>query len=149
MRRSVVTALALGALVIPSVGFAQTQYGTAAEAKAMLDKVVVAMKADPTKTVADINSGTYRDRDLYPFCAGPDGKTVAHPDATRRGMVQADNKDAAGTAYGAEMVKAEEGKIKEVSYVFPRPGDADKKPVQKIALVTKVNNHVCGVGYYK
>ena len=57
--------------------------------------------------------------------------------------------DTAGKAYGAEIMKvAAEGKIAEVSYMFPRPG-ADKTPVQKVAFVTKVGDQVCLVGYYK
>ena len=32
--------------------------------------------------------------------------------------------------------------------MFPRPG-ADKTPVQKVSLVTKVDDLVCLVGYYK
>jgi hypothetical protein len=43
---------------------------------------------------------------------------------------------------------AEEGKVAEVSYMFPRPG-SDTTPVAKVALVTKVADQVCAVGYYK
>ena len=117
----------------------------------MLERVVVSMKANPAKTIAQINKGEggFRDRDLYPFCAGPDGKNVAHPDPTRIGLVQRDLRDIAGNPYGAEFVKvAEEGKIAEVSYLFPRPGP-DRTPVPKVTLVTNVGDHVCGVGYYK
>jgi hypothetical protein len=32
--------------------------------------------------------------------------------------------------------------------MFPRPG-SDTTPVPKVALVTKVTDHVCAVGYYK
>ena len=33
--------------------------------------------------------------------------------------------------------------------MFPRPG-ADKTPVQKVSLVTRVSDDLgCGVGYYK
>ena len=57
--------------------FAQ-QPGTAVEAKAMLEKVVTDMKANKAKTLQDITAGTYNDKDLYPFCGGPDGKLTAH-----------------------------------------------------------------------
>ncbi|HKF96244.1 MAG TPA: cache domain-containing protein, partial [Gammaproteobacteria bacterium] len=110
----------------------------------------VAMKADPAKTIARINKGDveFKDRDIYPSCAGPDGKNVAHPDSTI-GLVQKGIKDATGKPYGAEFASvASEGKISEVSYMYPRPG-ADTAPVQKVAFVTKVANHVCLVGYYK
>src|SRR5688572_13237417 len=109
----------------------------------MLEKVVVSIKADPARTIAQINKGEggFRDRDLYPFCAGPDGKVVAHPDPSRIGLVLRDNKDAAGKLYGAEFTRvAEEGKFAEVDYVFPRPGP-DKTPVPKSSFVTKVAGH--------
>jgi hypothetical protein len=43
---------------------------------------------------------------------------------------------------------AAEGKIAEVSYMWPRPG-ADTTPVQKVSYVTKVADQICGVGHYK
>ena len=153
LARSIKSVIALGVLVAPIAGFAleQSQFGTAAEARAMLERVVTSMKADPTKTIAQNNKGEggFKDRDLYPFCAGPEGKNVAHPDPTRIGLVQRDLRDIAGNPYGAEFVKvAEEGRIAEVSYLFPRPGP-DRTPVPKVALVTKVGDHICAVGYYK
>jgi hypothetical protein len=139
-------------LAVSGAAFAQGQFGTAADAKAMLEKVVAAMKADPAKTIAEINKGAgggFMDRDIYPTCAGPDGRNVAHPDASRIGLVQKDIKDATGKAYGAEFAQvAAEGKFAEVTYMFPRPG-TDKTPVQKVAFVTKVADHVCIVGYYQ
>ena len=57
-------------------------------------------------------------------------------------------KDKTGKAMGEEMLKvAQEGKVAEVSYMWPRPGGTD--PVQKVTYVTKVADQVCGVGYYK
>lgn len=126
-------------------------HGTAAEAKAMLEKTVAAIKADKAKALAMINKGEagFKDRDLYPACSGLDGKVTAHPDKTRIGMDRNTMKDDTGKAYGAEIMKvAQEGKIGEVSYRFPRPG-ADKTSVEKIAYVTRVGDQVCLVGYYK
>jgi hypothetical protein len=149
-RRSLVTAISAVALIFSTTAYAQkAEFGTADEAKAMLETVVAGMKADPAKTIGQINKGELRDRDLYPTCAGPDGKNVAHPDATRIGLVQKDIKDVTGKPYGAEFAAvAAEGKVAEVSYMFPRPGP-DRTPVQKIGLVTKVSGHVCIVGYYR
>jgi len=138
-------------LVVSAAHAQKAEFGTAAEAKAMLDKTVAAIKADKGKALAMINKGEggFRDRDLYPACSGLDGKVTAHVDPTRIGMDRNTMKDNTGKPYGAEIMKvAEEGKIKEVSYMFPRPG-ADKKPVQKVAYVTKVGDQVCLVGYYK
>jgi hypothetical protein len=146
------TAIAAVSAIPGIAAYAQkAEFGTPAEARAMLEKVVVGMKADTAQTLAQISKGEggFKDRDLYPYCVGPDGKYAAHPTASRIGLVQKDVKDKNGKAYGEEMQKvAEEGKIAEVSYVFPRPG-GDGSPAPKVGLVTKVAGYVCVVGYYK
>ena len=127
---------------------AQAQYGTAAEAKAMLEKAVGAIKADKAKALGMFakGEGGFKDRDLYPFCGGPDGNFTAHPSLVGKSLK--DLKDKAGKALGAEMYQvAQQGKISEVSYMWPRPGGTD--PVQKVSFVTKVTDQVCAVGYYK
>jgi hypothetical protein len=139
------------AAITPTTAYVQNaSLGTPAEAKAMLEKVVISMKADPAKTVTQINrgEGDFRDRDLYPTCAGPDGKNIAHPDPARIGLVQRDIKDVTGKLYGAEFASAVEGEFTEVTYMYPRPGE-DKRPVEKVGLVTKVAGYTCVVGYYK
>jgi polar amino acid transport system substrate-binding protein len=124
-------------------------FGTPAEARAMLLKVVAGMKADKTKTLTQISKGEggFKDRDLYPYCIGPDGKYVAHPDPSRIGLVYKDVRDKSGRAYGEEVSRrAVEGKIGEVHYIFPRPTDGT--PTPKVGLFTRVADHICVVGYY-
>jgi len=130
-----------------SAAFA-ADYGTAAEARAMLEKAVAELKKDKAGALAKFNKGEggFRDRDLYPFCAGPNGIITAHP--TQVGKNLKEIKDKNGKPFGEEMYRvAEEGKIKEVTYLWPRPGSTE--PVQKVSYVTKVDDQVCGVGYYK
>lgn len=140
------------AMVLPlllSVGSVwAADYGTAAEAKAMLDKVVADLKKDKAKALAMFTKGEggFKDRDLYPFCGGPDGNFTAHPTLTGKSLK--DLKDKAGKPIGEEMYKvAQEGKISEVAYMWPRPGQTE--PTPKVAYVTKVGDQVCAVGYYK
>lgn len=124
------------------------EYGTAAEAKAMLEKVVAAVKADKSKALEAFTKGEggFKDRDLYPGCGDPSGNFSAHPSLVGKSLK--DLKDKAGKALGAEMYDvAREGKISEVSYMWPRPGSTD--PVQKVSFVTKIGDQVCYVGYYK
>ncbi len=124
------------------------EFGTAAEAKALLQKAVAAVKADKPGALAKFTKGEagFKDRDLYPFCGGPDGNFTAHP--TLAGKSLKGLKDKAGKALGEEIYKAaQEGKISEVAYMWPRPGS--DKPVQKVTFVTKVSDQVCAVGYYK
>jgi Single Cache domain 2 len=152
LRSVVVSGTALVALAMAAAAQAQKpQFGSAAEAKALLEKTVAALKADKPGTIAAINKGDgqFVDRDLYPACAALDGKVVAHPDASRIGLNRNDMKDASGTAYGPMLQKsAEEGKISELPYMYARPG-TDKTPIPKVSYVTKVVDLVCLVGYYK
>ena len=136
------------ALSLAQVAIGQQQFGTALEARAMLERVVAGIKSDPAATILQINKGDakFSDRDLYPTCAGPDGKMVANPNPARLGIVQKDSKDASGKPYGEELAKAQDGVVSEVSYMSPRPG-ADKTPVPKIAFVTKTAGYICLVGY--
>lgn len=123
-------------------------FGTAAEARAMLDKAVAAVKADKAKALGQFakGEGGFKDRDLYPFCGGPDGNFSAHPTLTGKSLK--DLKDKAGKALGEAIYQtAAEGKVGEVGYMWPRPGSTE--PVQKLSYVTKVGDQVCAVGYYK
>jgi hypothetical protein len=146
--------LLLTLLVVPmlsSAAFAQSQFGSPAEARAMLDKAVAALRADKIKALDMFTKGEggFKDRDLYVACAGADGKVTAHIDQTRIGMDRNSMKDPTGKPFGQEVQQvAAEGKVAEVTYMFPRPG-ADKTPVQKVAFVTKVGDQICAVGYYK
>ena len=148
MKKTFGLALALPALLLAGSVWA-ADYGTPAEAKAMLEKVVAGIKKDKAKTLEEITKGEdgFKDRDLYPYCGGPDGKFTAHPKLV--GQSLKDFKDKAGKAVGEEVYKvAQEGKISEVTYMWPRPGP-DTTPVEKVAYVTKIGDEVCAVGYYK
>ena len=148
MLLAAVPAAALAAIVPATAQ--QAQFGSAAEARAMVDKAVAAVRADKAKALAAFNAGSdgFRDRDLYPFCANAsDGVFTAHP--TLRGTQIRDLKDAAGTAFGEQILRAgtAEGQVNEVAYSFPRPGTTT--PAPKVSYVTKVADQVCAVGYYK
>ncbi|MFO1152227.1 MAG: cache domain-containing protein [Rhodospirillales bacterium] len=135
-----------------SAALAAGDYGTPAEAKAMLEKAVAALKADKAKALAEFTAGTggFKDRDLYPFCGGPDGNFTAHPKLVGQSMRNLMDKSTPPIAIGEEFYKnAQEGKFSEVTYMWPRPGDPEAKPVQKVVFITKVGDQVCGVGYYK
>jgi signal transduction histidine kinase len=125
------------------------QFGTADEAKAMLENAVVAVKDDKTKALDMFNKGEggSRDRDLYVFCANAsDGTLTAHP--TMKGEHLQEIKGKKGFPLGQEMMQnATEGTIKEVTYWWPRPGT--DKPLEKTSFYTKVGDQICGVGYYK
>jgi signal transduction histidine kinase len=146
-RFAMLLALVTLLLSITSPVFAGS-FGTAEEAKAMLEKAVAAIKANKAEALAQFakGEGGFKDRDLYPFCGGADGNFTAHPSLVGKSLKGL--KDKAGKALGEEIyATAKEGAIGEVAYMWPRPGSTD--PVQKISYVTKVDDQVCAVGYYK
>jgi signal transduction histidine kinase len=124
------------------------EFGSADEAKAMLENAVIALKTDKADALRQISAGTtgFRDRDLYPFCVGPDGNFSAHPALV--GQSLKDLTDKSGKSLGQEMYEAaREGRISRVDYVWPHPGMAT--PVAKAIYVTRVDDQVCAVRYYK
>ena len=153
MTRKLAFAIGLSAVValsLPvSVLSAQAQYGTEPEAKAMLEKAVVALKADKAKALEMFNKGEggFKDRDLYVWCANvSDGVLTAHP--YLKGEFLQDIVGKKGYPLGKEIMKnAAEGEIKQVSYWWPRPGS--DKALEKHTYYTSVVGQNCGVGYYK
>ena len=148
IRKLALAGLYAVALWIPAL--AETgEFGTADEARAMLEKAVAAVKVDKTKALAMFNSaeGGFRDRDLYVFCVNAsDGVETAHP--THKGLKLREMKDVNGFAFGEEIMNtAKVGEISEVAYMWPRPNS--DTPAEKITFVTQVDDQICGVGYYK
>ncbi len=144
MVKGVLAFVILGAALLAHAA----DFGSAAEARAMLDKAAAALKADKATALAQFTKGEggFKDRDLYPFCGGPDGTFTAHPTLVGKSLKEL--KDKTGKPLGEEIYKAaKEGKVSEVSYMWPRPGTTE--PVQKVSFVTKVGDQVCAVGYYK
>ena len=126
------------------------QFGTAEEAKAMLERAVAAVKEDKAKAIDMFNKGEdgFKDRDLYVFCANAsDGIVTAHPYG-QRGKQLREIFGKKGYPLGQEiMQKATEGTMREVTYWWPRPGT--DTPLEKTAFYTKAGDQICGVGYYK
>jgi hypothetical protein len=152
-----IAAASVALLALSPTGFAQQQYGSRDEAKAMLLKAVAAVKADKTKALDMFNKGEggFLDRDLYPFCSNlSDGKNVAINNNNAKQLLGVDArtlKDPTGKEFGKELYAAGQksaGEITEVSYMFVRPGP-DTKPVAKVSFVANAGDIYCGVGYYK
>jgi signal transduction histidine kinase len=152
-----VFALAAGAALFAATASAQmmAHQGTAADAKAMLEKTVAAIKADKAKALDEINKAEngFMVGDIYPFCFNlSDGVNVAVASPNAKALIGKDVrtfKDATGDNFGARIyAAAKEGQVNEVSYMFPKPGP-DKTPAAKVSFVTAVAGLGCGVGYYK
>ena len=71
MSKRFIASLSVAAIALAAgSAYSQTQFGTAAEARAMEEKAVTEMKANEAAAIEKFNSGTggFRDRDLYVFC---------------------------------------------------------------------------------
>src|SRR5262245_38671362 len=152
MARNLSIVIAQAAILLSfslSARAAEAQFGTEAEARAMLDRSVAALKENKERALEMFNKGErgFSDRDLYVFCANAsDGILTAHP--YRKGENLKDIVGKKGFPLGKEIMRtATEGKIKEVTYWWPRPGS--EKALEKHTFYTQVTGQNCGVGYYK
>jgi cytochrome c len=150
MLRKLLIAVAAGAAVA-TAALAQGQFGSAAEAKAMLEKAVAELKSNEAAALAKFNKGEggFKDRDLYVFCYDMTTvKFTAHVNQALLGTDVKAIKEKDGSPLGEKVFNATKpGTIATVSYNFPKPGTTD--PVPKESYVTQIGNQGCGVGYYK
>jgi signal transduction histidine kinase len=148
LRNLLVAAVLSAAFCGPALS--QGQYGTAAEARAMLDRAASELKANEAAALARFNKGEagFKDRDLYVFCFDmTTGKFTAGVQPLIGTDVKA-LKEKDGSPLGEKVLAAaKEGVVTTLAYNFPKPGTAD--PVPKESYITRVGNQGCGVGYFK
>jgi len=128
------------------------QYGTAAEAEAMVKKAISYIKANG-KDVAfrELSNpkGQFIDRDLYIFVYDLNGKCVAH--GFNQKMIGKDlleMKDTDGKFYVKERIEIAKTKGKGwQDYKFTDP--VSKKIEQKSAYVERLDDLIVGCGIYK
>jgi hypothetical protein len=156
MFRTCITGAVSAAVVALSTGaFAQPgQFGSAAEARAMEERVITELKANETAALAKFNKadGGFRDRDLFVFCFNTTtGIFSATPFPALMGTDNRLLKEKDGSPLGQKIFDAvnaaREGTIVTVSYNFPKANTTN--PVPKESYVARVGNTACGVGYYK
>jgi hypothetical protein len=127
----------------------RNEFGTPQEAKAMLDRAVIEIRADKLKAIDKFNHNdiAFRDRDLFVFCfnAG-DGRFTAHEAMVSHNVKTLRDKD--GTPFGEQMYdEAWEEAVTEVVYLSPVPGSI--KQTSKSAFITRIGDQVCGVSVYR
>jgi len=148
-----VSAIAALALLFGAGLSGAQQSGTAAEAKAMLERAVAALKANEATALSefDKNNKQFRDRDLYVFCVNmSDGKITASANPALVGTdiraLKAKD-DPIGQRIYDTIQGSSAGSVVTVDYNFPKPGTTEYVPKQ--SFVTKISGQGCGVGYYK
>ena len=136
------------ALLVVSTTIWAADFGTAEEAKAMLERALAAVKEDKAKALDMFNKGEggFKDRDLYVFCGNAsDGIVTAHPYLDKQ---LRDIKGKYGVPFGETIMQnATEGTITETTYRWPWP-NADEL-FEKTTFYKKAGDQICGVGYYK
>jgi len=144
--------LAAVALSIGASTALVAEFGTAAEAKALLERAVTARKASSAD--ADVkfseSDGEFRDRDLHVYCFdSTTGEFTAHVDSSLLGTDIRTIKEKDGSPLGQKIFDAaqKERTISTVRFKFPKPGGTE--PVPKETYVTRVGHESCGVSYYK
>ncbi len=153
LREVLIGAAAAVAVTASTAAFGQkAEYGSAAEAKAMLEKAVAALKANEADALAELNKadGQFRDRDLYVFCfekgAGKFTSAPVHPWLMGTDIRALKEKD--GSPLGQKLYDAaKEGLIATVDYNYARPCGTD--PTPKETYITCVGDQCCGCGYWK
>ncbi|MDJ0957388.1 MAG: YHS domain-containing (seleno)protein [Arenicellales bacterium] len=136
------------AVIMNSITVYASEFGTPEEARAMLERAVAALQKDKSAALEAFNKkdGGYRDRDLYVFCAGPDGIFSAHPRGAGKWNMRA-FVDLSGKPVGEEVYEvARKNHFSEVAYLVVR--GEEPGPRKKTSLITKVDDQVCGVGYF-
>ena len=135
--------------------FAEPQLASPADGKAMLERVIAALKANEAaalKAFNDEKNKEFRDRDLYVYCFSlPDGNITAYQSPVMIGTNVKElkippNNPVGQRAYDA-VAKASEGEIVSFTYDFPKPGI--KTPAPKETLEARVGKQACGVSYFK
>ena len=148
-------ALVVGFAVIQvlstAASVAAADFGSAEEAKAMLEKAVAAVKEDKAKALDMFNKGEggFKDRDLYVWCANASDGIITATPYWNRGKQVRDIEGKHGAPFGETIMQnATEGPIKVTTYWFPRHGGTSEV-LEKTVFYTKAGDQICAVGYYK
>lgn len=153
MRGLLTTSALLLGLSAPLAFADGASHGSAAEAKAMVERAAAYLQAVGAEKAftafMDPANKDFHDRDLYVFVRSMDGNTVAHGvNKAMIGRTSLESKDADGKLYNkAIMETAIKNGSGWVDYRWANP--VDRKIEQKSSFVEKVGDYVIGAGFYK
>ena len=127
-------------------------FGTEEEATNMLERAVNLINYNKiyALNIFTERTGGFDFKDLYPFCADNSGILTGHPFNVGFDLLTFIDSD--GKNVGKEFLQvAQVGKINKVTFKITYPKDTIKtkdKEYEKTALVTKVGDQICAVGYH-
>ncbi len=144
-------ALATVFLMLTAASAIAQSFGSAEDARAMLDRAVAALKSDEAKALRefnDVDNKEFHDRDLYVSCFNiADGIFTAAPSAMLGTDIRIYNvgDDPIGQKAFDAVQGAPEGNVVTMDFNFPKAG----KPAVKQSLETRIGDQGCAVSYYK
>ncbi len=154
MKKLIATVVGVSFLMLIGVNtaLAAAQFGTAAEAEALVKKAVQLIKSEgKEKAFAELNNpkGKFVDRDLYIFVYDMSGKCVAHGFNSKMiGKELIEMKDTDGKFFVKERIEIAKTKGKGwQDYKFTDP--LTKKIEPKTAYVERLDDLIVGCGVYK
>ena len=142
------------ALLCNSLSPGAEQFGTADDAKAMLERAVEALKADKAaalKAFNDEKNKHFRDRDLYVFCFSlPDGNFTAYESPLLLGTNVRELKLPPNDLIGQRAYDESPTPPKELSlrWATTSRSPEPKAPRHKQSLEVHIGNQGCGVAYF-
>ena len=147
-----VFAATLIVFMVVGLAYAQSQLGSADEAKVLMKKAVTYLKANgKDKAFAAFNDkkGEFVNKDLYIFVLDLNGKILSHgANAALIGKDMMGTKDKTGQLFIKKMVDLANAKGKgEVEYYWDNP--VTKKLALKVSILEKVGDVIVACGYYK
>jgi hypothetical protein len=154
MIKAICASLCVCVGLLGGAAFAADRFASADDGKAMLERAVTALKADPKAALKQFNdekNKQFRDRDLFVFCFSlPDGNFTAFQSPVMLGTdvreLKYQDEPIGQHAYDA-VATAPEGDFVTIEYNFPKPGT--KTAATKQSLEARVGNEACGVTYFK
>ena len=125
--------------------------GTREQAELLLERSIAIFNIDKNRAL-DLfttgNGGTIVN-DLYIFCFAPDYTITAHPKAIGLNIYENGPKDLDGNNVAERMAnEAKQGVTSEVQYKLRKYNTESEEEFMKTTLYTKIQDQVCGVGYY-
>ena len=125
--------------------------GTREQAEQLLERSIAILNIDKNRAL-DLfttgNGGTIIN-DLYMFCFAPDYTITAHPKAIGINIYIDGLKDLDGNNLAEAMAnEAKAGVISEIQYKLRKYNTESEEEFLKTTLYTKIQDQVCGVGYY-
>ncbi len=145
-------AVILAVFLVVSFAYAQGQFGTAGEAKALMKKAVTYLKAngkDKAFEAFNNKKGDFVNKDLYIFILDLNGKVLSHGANEKLiGKDMMETKDKNGQLFIKKMVDLANAKGKgEVEYYWDHP--VSKQVAAKVSILEKVGDLIVACGYYK